>query len=153
MRTLQDVQSALIMVVRRIAIPRTHERLIGRAGVEIDRVEAIALSRIADSGSMRVTELAEQLGVACSTAGRHGANLEERGFVSRSPATDDRRVTVLTATAAGVGLIQRLREVQRDLLGEVLSDWTNEDLDELAGLLGRLGEDLLALSEPAEVEA
>jgi hypothetical protein len=39
------------------------------------------------------------------------------------------------------------------LLGEALSDWDTEDLDQLAGLLGRLGEDLLALSEPAEVEA
>lgn len=151
-RTLESLQRALIMVVRRIAVPRTHERLISRAGVEIDRVEAIALSRIVDGGSMRVTELADRLGVACSTAGRHGANLEEGGFVTRSPDAGDRRVTVLTATAAGADLISRLREVQRDLLDEALADWDIEDLDELGGLLARLGEDLLVLTEPTEVE-
>jgi DNA-binding MarR family transcriptional regulator len=152
-RTLENVQRALVMVVRRIAIPRTHERLTGRAGVDIDRVEAIALSRIVDAGSMTVTALAEQLGVACSTAGRHGANLEVRGLVTRSPDIDDRRVTVVTATAAGAGLIDHLRETQRDLLEEVLSDWTNEALEELASLLERLGEDLAVLTESSEVEA
>lgn len=121
--------------------------------MDIDRVEAIALSRIADAGSMRVTELAEQLGVACSTAGRHGANLEQGGLVARSPDSGDKRVTVLTATDAGAGLIDHLRETQRSLLEEVLADWSTEDLDELAGLLARLGDDLAILTESTEVEA
>ncbi|MFP4074649.1 MAG: hypothetical protein ACLFVZ_11495, partial [Actinomycetota bacterium] len=61
-RPLDELQRSLTMVVRRTAIPRVHERIINRAGVDIDRVEAIALSRIADAGSMRVTELADQPG-------------------------------------------------------------------------------------------
>lgn len=118
--------------------------------MDIDRVEAVALSRIADAGSMTVTEIADQLGVACSTAGRHAGNLEEGGFVTRAPDPDDRRVTVVTATDGGVELILRLREAQRGLLAEVLSEWETEDLDMLSGLLARLGDDLLALSQPAE---
>lgn len=136
------------MVVRRIAVPRSHERLLNRAGVDIDRVEAVALSRISDAGSMRVTELAEQLGVACSTAGRHAANLEARGLVLRVPDDEDRRVTVVTPTSEGVELIRHVREVQRELLDEALADWADEDLAALAGLLDRLAGDLLLLSEP-----
>lgn len=136
------------MVVRRIAVPRSHERLLNRAGVDIDRVEAVALSRISDAGSMRVTELAEQLGVACSTAGRHAANLETRGLVLRVPDDEDRRVTVVTPTREGVELIRHVREVQRELLDEALADWADEDLAALAGLLDRLAGDLLLLSEP-----
>lgn len=141
------------MVVRRTAIPRVHERIINRAGVDIDRVEAIALSRITDAGSMRVTELADQLGVACSTAGRHAANLEGGGFVTRSPDPEDKRVTLVTVSDRGVELIQRLRGVQRDLLAEALAEWDDDDLQSLAGLLGRLGEDLMVLSEPESVRA
>lgn len=152
-RTLEELQRSLTMVVRRTAISRVHERIINRAGVDIDRVEAIALSRITDAGSMRVTELADQLGVACSTAGRHAGNLEEGGLVSRSPDPHDKRVTVVTVSDRGVELILRLREVQRDLLAEVLSGWDDDDLESLAGLLDRLGEDLLALSEPDAVRA
>lgn len=152
-KTLAALQRSLTMVVRRIAVPRAHERIIGRAGVAIDRVEAVALSRISDAGSMTVTELADQLGVACSTAGRHAANLEEGGLVRRSPDPDDRRVTVVTATDHGVELIRRLRRAQRELLAEVLSDWESEDLSTLAVLLERLGEDVLGLSRPAEIPA
>lgn len=136
------------MVVRRTAIPRVHERIINRAGADIDRVEAIALSRIADAGFMRVTELADQLGVACSTAGRHAGNLEGGGFVTRTPDPEDKRVTVVRVTERGVELIQRLRDVQRDLLAEALAGWEDDDLESLADLLGRLGEDLIVLSEP-----
>ncbi len=149
--TLEELQHGLTMVVRRIAIPRAHERVTRRAGVDIDRVEAVALSRIADFGSMTVTELAEQLSVACSTAGRHAANLEDGGFVTRAPDAGDRRVTVVTASRRGVELIERLRAVQRDLLAEVLSEWATDDLHLLASLLERLGEDLLSLSEPTGV--
>lgn len=148
---MEALQRGLTMVVRRTAIPRTHERIIRRADVEIERVEAIALSRITDASAMRVTELADQLGVACSTAGRHAANLEAGGLVTRTPDPDDKRVTVVNATAAGAELIERLRETQRGLLAEALWDWETDDLDALAGLLERLGADLLAISEPAEV--
>lgn len=146
-RVLEDLQHSLTMVVRRTAIPRVHERIIRRAGVDIDRVEAIALSRITGAGSMRVTELAETLGVACSTAGRHAANLEDGGYVSRFPDPEDRRVTVVTVTDSGIRLIKDLRRVQRDLLADALADWGTDDLVTLTSLLGRLGEDLLALSE------
>jgi DNA-binding MarR family transcriptional regulator len=148
--TLAALQRSITVLVRRTAIPRAHERIIRRAAVDIDRVEAVALSRISDAGSMRVTELADQLGVACSTAGRHAANLEQGGLVSRSPDPSDRRVTVVTATDDGIELIERLRIVQRGLLAEALSKWSTEDLSELADLLERLGEDVLTLSQPAE---
>jgi DNA-binding MarR family transcriptional regulator len=151
--TLAALQRSITMLVRRTAIPRVHERIISRAGVTIDRVEAVALSRINDAGSMRVTELADQLGVACSTAGRHAANLEEGGLVRRSPDADDGRVTVVTATDEGAELIERLRTAQRGMLAEALSEWASDDLSTLANLLERLGEDVLVLSQPVEVRS
>lgn len=147
------LQHSLGSVVRRTAIPRAHERIIRRAGVDIDRVEATALSRITDAGSMTVTELAEELGVACSTAGRHAANLEEGGWVSRTPSPGDGRVTIVTSTPGGVALIGRLREAHCSLLGEALFDWDTDDLAAMADLLERLGRDLLSLSQPAEISS
>lgn len=119
--------------------------------MQIDRVEAIALGRIVDAGSMRVTELADQLGVACSTAGRHAANLAHGGLVTRAPDSEDRRVTVVAATDKGSALVGHLRSTHRDLLAEILADWDENDVDVLADLLGRLGDDLRALSDPAEL--
>lgn len=147
------LQRNLTMVVRRTVIPRAHERILSRAGVDIDRVEAVALGRIADRRQMRVTELAAQLGVACSTAGRHAANLEGGGMVTRSPDPEDGRVTVVEVTDRGVRLIEHLRAAHSDLLAEALEDWDPADVDRLVSLLGHLAEDLRALSDPAEITA
>lgn len=149
----ESLQRNLVAVVRRTAVPRSHERVMARAGAEIDRVEAIALSRISDAGSMRVTELADQLGVGCSTAGRHAANLADRGLVTRSPDELDRRATVVTVTGSGSFLVGRLRAAHREMLAELLSDWEDDDLALLVDLLGRLGDDLRALSEAEEALA
>lgn len=146
-----SLQHTLTTVVRRVTVPRSHWRVTTRAGVQIDRVEAIALGRIADSESMRVTELADQLGVACSTAGRHAGNLERRGLVVRAPDEADGRVTVVTATANGQRMVECLRAAHRELLAEVLVDWNDEEVSLLSGLLMRLGQDLQALSETTEM--
>ncbi|MGA7097697.1 MAG: MarR family transcriptional regulator [Acidimicrobiia bacterium] len=149
--SIEDLQRALIQVVRRSSVPRAHDRIATRAAVEVDRVEAVALSRIVDSGSMRLSELAAQLGVACSTAGRHAAHLEERALCARTVDPVDSRAVVVTPTDRGRSLVARLRSTYREVLGEILEHWTDDDLAHLSDLLGRLGEDLSALSEPAVV--
>jgi DNA-binding MarR family transcriptional regulator len=143
----------LTMTVRRTVVPRAHERILRRADVAIDRVEAIALSRIVDAGAMRVTELARQLGVTCSTAGRHAGRLEAEGLATRSTNPDDGRVTIITATEAGHHLVSVLRTAHRELLAEVLAHWERSDVETLARLLGDLAEVLDASTEPATVPA
>ncbi len=151
-RSIEDLQRALIHVVRRSSVPRSHDRIASHAGVEVERVEAVALSRIVDAGSMRLTDLAAQLDVACSTAGRHAAHLEERGLCARTVDPVDGRAVVVTPTGAGRSLVTSLRASYREILGEALESWTDEDLGRFSVLLARFGEDLSALSEPT-VEA
>jgi DNA-binding MarR family transcriptional regulator len=146
----ETLQRSLTQVVRGVSVPRFHERVIGRAAVEIDRVEAIALSRIVDSESMRLTELANQMGVACSTAGRHAAHLEERGLVHRSVDPSDARGIVVTATTAGVALVSDLRGAYRELLSELMCDWDPVEVRGFAVMLTRLADDLTR--HPVEVQ-
>lgn len=150
---LEALRRNLTMVVRRSVVPRTHERIIRRAGLEIDRVEAIALSRVVDAGAMRVTELSRGLGVACSTGGRHAAHLEAEGLAARGPDPEDGRVTIVTPTDAGRRLVARLRAAHRAVLAEELAGWDEADIDVLADLLGRLAEDLEPSRGSAEVPA
>lgn len=145
---IQALQRALTLSVRRAAVPQVHERVIRRAGLDIDRVEAIALSRIVDQGEMWLSELARQLGVACSTAGRHAAHLDERGLCVRSVDPTDGRAVVATATAEGRELVTHLRSAHGEILAEVLAAWETPDLEQLASLLGRLAEDLATITEP-----
>lgn len=150
---IEALQRALTLSVRRAAVPQVHERVIRRAGLDIERVEAIALSRIVDQGDMWLSELARQLGVACSTAGRHAAHLDERGLCVRSVDPADGRAVVATATAEGRELVALLRSAHGEMLGEVLSEWTTSDLEHLSALLSRLAGDLAKITEPAATSA
>lgn len=150
---IESLQRSLTLAMRRTTVPQFHERVIRRAGVDIDRVEAIALSRIVDHDAMWLSELARQLGVACSTAGRHAAHLDERGMCARSVDPVDGRAVVVTATDQGRELILRLREAYQEILGEVLEEWDTGDLEGLATLLGRLTADLAEADEASTVPA
>ncbi|MGH9049151.1 MAG: MarR family winged helix-turn-helix transcriptional regulator [Acidimicrobiia bacterium] len=147
---VEALQRTLAMVVRRTVVPRVHERIVALAGVEIEQVEAVALSRLADAQGMRLGELAQQLRVDCSTASRHVSRLVERGLARREPDPLDARAVVLTATAAGQRLIRRLRAAHCQLLDERLATWSDDDLRALVGLTGRLVDDLAALTDGTE---
>lgn len=147
-KAIEGLQRALSLSIRRAAVPSVHDRVIRRAGLDIDRVEAIALSRIVDQGDMWLSELARQLGVACSTAGRHAAHLDERGLCVREVDPADGRAVVATATAEGREVVAQLRSAHSEMLAEVLAGWETPDLDRLSFLLGRLAEDLAGITEP-----
>lgn len=140
-------------VVRRTAVPQVHAALVERAGVEIELVQAQALSRIVDSGGMRLSDLAEGLLVACSTAGRHAARLEVRGLSQRTADPADARAVIVRASPAGVELVGRLRTVHAQMLAEALDHWEEEDLTILTTLMSRLGEDLVAMAVGSDPEA
>lgn len=152
-KAIETLQQALTLAVRRAAVPQVHDQVIGRAGVDIERVEAIALGRIVDQGDMWLSELARQLGVACSTAGRHAAHLDERGLCVRSVDPADGRAVVATATGEGRELVARLRAAHGEILGEVLAAWDTPDLERLSALLERLAEDLSKITEPTTASA
>lgn len=147
------LQRALTMVVRRSGVSRLHDRIARRAGVEIDRVAAVALSRLVDAEGIHLSDFAQLIGVDVSTASRHASHLEARGLARRQRHSDDARVVVVTATPEGCQVIGRLRAAHRAVLREALADWTLVDLESLAGLADRLADDLARYTEAMEATA
>ena len=142
------LQRALGAVVRRTSVPRVHQRVATRAGVDIEQVEAIVLSRIVDAGEIRVSDLAQWLGVVCSTASRHVAHLASRGLVERQPDAADGRAVIVSPTAAGRALLARLRAAHSALLEESLTGWTDSEVQQLTAALARFADDLEDLVRP-----
>jgi DNA-binding MarR family transcriptional regulator len=101
-----------------------------------------ALSVLQQHGSMRVSELAECLGIDLSVASRHASHLEDRDLVTRQPSATDKRAHELSLTAAGESILQTVRG---DLLGRLdaaLDAWSESELHELSSGLTRLRSDL-----------
>jgi len=88
--------------------------------------EVMALGELAEVDAMSQHELAARLGLEKSTVSRLVAGLVERGWVTRSQNSDNRRVNRLALTedgrtvAGGVG--EELRAQHEQLLGELTPD-------------------------------
>jgi DNA-binding MarR family transcriptional regulator len=134
---------ALQTVARSITQVRLHERLLRLAGVRLDRAGATLLFKLSAKGdSLRVTDLADILGVDTPTVTRKVQQLERDGMVVRQTDPLDRRASRIRLTPNGRRTIERVRRARRAWLELLLQDWDDHDLSALADLLGRFAEDL-----------
>ena len=134
---------ALQTVARSITQVRVHERLLRLAGVRLDRAGATLLFKLSARGeSLRVTDLAETLGVDTPTVTRKVQQLERDGMVVRQSDPDDRRASRIGLTPAGRRTIERVRRARRAWLERLLEGWDDDDLSDLADLLSRFAENL-----------
>jgi DNA-binding MarR family transcriptional regulator len=142
-RPIDRFDEALQTVARSITQVRLHERLLRLAGVRLDRAGATLLFKLSAKGdALRITDLAELLGVDAPTVTRKVQQLERDGMVVRHTDPDDGRASRIGLTPAGRRAIERVRRARRSWLEQLLEDWHDDDLSALADLLGRFAEDL-----------
>jgi DNA-binding MarR family transcriptional regulator len=142
-RHVDQFEEALQTVARSIMQVRLHEQLLRSAGVRLDRAGAALLHKLSAGGDpLRVTDLAEMLGVDTPTVTRKVQQLERDGLVVRQTDPDDRRASRIRLTAAGRRTLERVQRARRAWLEQLLEGWDDDDLSVLADLLGRFAEDL-----------
>jgi DNA-binding MarR family transcriptional regulator len=78
---------------------------------------------------------------------RQVQRLERTGFVTRVPDPHDRRAQRVRLTPAGRDAVDAIRAVSRGFMRAALSDWTSEDLRQLAALNHRMVDDFLSRAE------
>jgi len=86
----------------------------------------------------KVTDVAEFLGVTNAAASRSIDRLVQRGLVDRTVSQEDRRAVDLTLTEAGKALLDRFTEARNAELLELLGDYPEEKLRQVARLLDEL---------------
>lgn len=86
----------------------------------------------------RVSDVATTCHTDVSTTSRHVTTLVRLGLVTKQPDEHDRRVTLVTLTDQGRSTIAAIREQRARLFGEVLHDWTTQDVRDLTSALERL---------------
>ena len=142
--SVDQVENALIPLVRYLSSPRTWRQLAAATDVDLDRARYVVLHAVAESEPVRTTALAEQVGVDPSTMSRHVSILEQAGLVERTADPDDGRAQTLSLTSAGRTVMEKVRAARHDLITDVLGDWEDRDRSRLAALLGRLADDFVA---------
>ena len=81
-------------------------------------IHGFALQAIGADG-ITVSELGRRLGVSKQAAAKTAARLEELGYVTRRPSTDDARATVLTRTALG----EEMLDLSAAIFEQLRWDW------------------------------
>lgn len=141
---LAEIERALTLLFRWGNLPRVRHRFAIAAGVSLDRAAYGILAHLQDLGPLRLSDLAERIGVEISTASRQVCQLEEQALVSRTPDPDDRRAALLALTSQGAGVLNKARGARRAVLTELVSGWSPNERRQLGKLLLRLANDLIS---------
>ncbi|MEJ9077226.1 MarR family transcriptional regulator [Gordonia malaquae] len=88
-------------------------------------------------GPMRASELAAAMAADPSTTSRHVAKLVSEGFVRREPDPADGRAFRLILTDEGHVRVRELGARRRQVVGEMVADWSDEEFDTFSALLTR----------------
>ena len=137
------IEDAVVTIVREFSLPSTQERLIGAAGVSVERAGFGVLRCVAERGEVRVSELAQFLGVDTSTMSRHVKTLERGELVVRAEDPLDGRAARVRLTAAGMEALRVLGEARHRYFTGLLAGWSDADRALLAPLLVRLANEVL----------
>jgi DNA-binding MarR family transcriptional regulator len=102
--------------------------VLGRRGKrELSRTAASVLATLRDSGSRRITELAESEAIAQPTVTTLVGRLERDGLVQRAPDPDDARAVRVHLTDAGRVRLAEMRAARALLLDARLGRLTTDE--------------------------
>lgn len=141
----------LIREIDAIALRIARERAEGQqriarrasvlAGVDVS-YSAILMFETLIGRALRVTELADSLGVPWSTVSRQIQDLERKGLIERAPDKEDGRARIVTLTEEGLRVAEVVGSVRMERLRHALNGWPLEDLMRVKTLYERLAESL-----------
>lgn len=143
------VERSLSQLARLARPSRIFGEITDADGRTLDRAAHSVLARVAQSGPVRMTDLAHSMEIDISTASRHVRSLEERALLVRHGAPGDQRASLLELTAAGTEVLDRSRRSRIVGIKRRLSGWSNRDLRTFARLLERFADNLSGSSDGA----
>lgn len=127
------------------------ERATARArrltGLDWTYSTLLTLEGMKEYPTVRMTELAALLGTAPPTMTKSIRELEDRGYVARTPDSEDGRASVVSLTESGRRVAEAIAHARLEALRSVLDGWTEEDLETFTALFERLRSDMRRLSQ------
>ncbi len=139
------IEEAIVLIVREATLPSVQERFVAQSGVALERAAYGVVREVADCGAVRLTDLANSLGLDLSTVSRQVKGLEAAGLLARTEDPDDRRAAWVTTSRDGAEALDRLARVRHRFFEDLLARWPQEDRDRLAPLRERFARELRQL--------
>jgi DNA-binding MarR family transcriptional regulator len=107
----------------------------------LDPAAAQLLAWLVKQGPSRQGELAEETFLDPSTISRRISQLVQQGLVERRADPIDGRAVQLVPTAHGQALFKTIRRRREEIMEQVLTGWTRDEVEALSGLLRKFNDD------------
>lgn len=111
------------------ALFRTHD---------LDLISSRILVILLEKQQLKVGDLIEMMVLPQSTISHQLQRLDKRGLIQRTRRKEDNRSVALTLTAAGRQLATACNALSLDIYGHMTKGLSDEELDQLRVLLGRM---------------
>jgi DNA-binding MarR family transcriptional regulator len=131
-------QRAIDAARLRVAVLRLSRRLRKHDLAGLTPSQLSTLSCVGKTGPVRLGDLAAAERIAPSTLTRLVNVLEDRGYLVRRPAPEDARAFLVTVTASGAEVLERIREEATSMLTDILATLTPDQLTALEAALPAL---------------
>lgn len=134
--SLHTIEHELTLIVKNLNTLTRH------CHFPMDRSHYILLSTLQNKDAIPIGDLAQELLLDKSTITRQIEAMENKKFVERIRSKDDARSVLVSTTEYGRQLIQTMHSLRIDLLKNMLSDWTSEEVKQLENVLLKLNIDI-----------
>ncbi|MGA8255744.1 MAG: MarR family transcriptional regulator [Nocardioides sp.] len=144
LRMLESEVGVLIRRVRRVIGERARA-----VHPDLQAGSYLILSTVAQNGSMRASELAEQFDMDKGAISRQVKQLVGLGLLAHTRDPADGRAQRLTATVTALDRLEQVVEQRHRWVDEQLSGWTLDELDSFVGDLARYNAALNQITVPS----
>lgn len=108
----------------------------------MDRAHYILLSTLKNKEAVPIGDLAQELLLDKSTITRQIEAMENKKLVERIRSPKDARSVLVSATHHGKTLVDSMYQLRIDLLKNMLSDWSHEELRQLENIATKLNSNI-----------
>jgi DNA-binding MarR family transcriptional regulator len=142
MSTEHQVDGLLSRMSEMANSPRLLGRLLTLAGSAVQPSGWAILTILHRHGQLRVSELADQLGLDQSTVSRQLKPLDAAGLITRQAHDGDRRVAILSLSDKGTEAYDAVRQRWLDDLNWFMRNWSDADRAHFGELAERFADEI-----------
>lgn len=124
--------AALLRRIKRVLGERAH-----LVHPELNGASYLLFAHVVERGPLRASDLAEAFSLDKGAVSRSVQHLVDLGLLTREPDPADGRASLLVASEAARHRLAGVDEQRRGQLEDRLSGFTDDELSEFVGLLGR----------------
>lgn len=134
-QSLRAIEQEVGVLIRRV------RRVIGERAravhPDLQSASYLLLVHVAEVGPVRASALVEDLGLDKGAVSRQAQQLVDLGLLTRTQDPADGRATLLAVSADGRSRLDRVGRARSERFGQLLGEWSDDELADFAGRLSR----------------